>query len=56
MKKILKRIGTFMLMLLTAGRSSYKISEAFEYLKSPEYHNVKQSAYRERRQSKSRRR
>jgi hypothetical protein len=53
---ILKRIGTFLLMLLTAGRSGYKIREAFEYLKSPDYYKTQQSAYRERKQTKSRRR
>jgi hypothetical protein len=53
---ILKRIGIFLIMLLTAGRSGYKIREAFRYLHDPDYYNAKQSAYRERRHSKSRRR
>lgn len=46
--KTLKRIGTFIAMLLTAGRSAYKIREAFAYIRDPEYYEAQQGAYRER--------
>lgn len=49
MIQMLKRIGVFLGMLFTAGRSAYKIREAFEYLHSPDYYKTQQSAYRERR-------
>jgi hypothetical protein len=42
--KLLKRIGTFLIMLITPGR----MRAAFDYLRDPEYYDLMQREYRKK--------